>query len=91
MSFEICATGFDAGVNGTYSAIYGEVDHWSNGTYYLYHDSFYWYISDSDYTWEEGHRKARKAYEVGNDYVKPTGNYTGLDGNPDGVIIDGSC
>ena len=94
MSFEICASGFDANVNGTYSMI--ATDIWSNGTYYIYHDSYYWYISDSQYTWEITHRVARRTYEVATDYTRVYGNgaygdYTGLDGHSSGRIADGSC
>lgn len=89
MSFEICASGFNANVNGTYSMV--STDHWTNGTYYLWHDPWYWYISISEHQFRDEYSVARKTYEDGTEYVKPTGNYEGLYGNPNGVIVDGNC
>jgi len=90
MSFEICASGFTADANGTYSMI--ETDHWSNGIYFIYHDSWYWYLTPSDYKYHEPNAVARKEYIVGDSTGStPIGSYNGIDGNPDGIVSNGEC
>jgi hypothetical protein len=94
MSEEICATGFSAGQNGTYSEI--DRDLWYNGEYYLYRDFERWMISDSPYRFERaeasspGHLKATKTYTPGSSPATPTGDYIGVDGNNNGHVALGS-
>ena len=75
------ASNFGEPWDGTYTFQY--TDHWSNGDYWIYRSSLYWFISDSEYLYEEPHIKARKPYVVTSD---PTGEYEGVDGNPNGVV-----
>lgn len=100
----LCASGFGNDIDGTYTIL--RIDKyvlassnypWTNGTYYLNHDDFWWMICDSDTMFDAvnskfplitGHLMAKKAYVRGS---SPAGHYTGVDGNPSGDVVIGSC
>lgn len=86
MANELCASGFGTAVDGQYALI--SVDHWSNGTYWIYKDSYYWMISSSEFLYETGYLVARKAYVAGS---WADGDYVDVDGNPSGVVALGTC
>jgi hypothetical protein len=91
MANELCATGFNASIAGQYNLMY--TDHWrkvdeTNGIYWIYKDSYYWMISTSEFLYETGYVVARKAYVAGS---WADGNYTGVNGNPSGVVTLGVC
>ena len=53
MANELCASGFTgplSGINGNYTLI--SRDHWTNGIYWVYKDSFFWMISTSEFIYE---------------------------------------
>lgn len=78
----IIATGFDRAWDGVYTLYYP--DHWTNGTYWIYRDSFYWYISESPYLYGDSYIKAYLVFES---VVDPRGSYIGTSGNPNGSVI----
>ena len=87
----IYASGFGTAWDGTYTLRY--TDHWSNGDYWVYRDSYYWYITDSEFLYGDSHAKAQMEFEEevnpeGNltGIINPRGSYTGISGEPDGVI-----
>lgn len=82
MSTTVIATGFDRDWDGTYVLTYP--DKWTNGTYWLYHDSYYWYISVSQYLYGPAFSKAKMVFTG---LVDPKGNYDGIYGNPNGEVI----
>jgi hypothetical protein len=86
MANELCAYGFDNDIDGQYYLMYN--DHWCNGTYWIYKDSFNWIISDSEFLYGEPYLKAIKQYSVGSG---PNGEYNGVSGNPNGTIALGIC
>jgi len=99
---DLCASGFGEAWDGTYNIILTDFesrDRWinSNGRYWLYHDSWYWYISSSptfygdkiDSTTDGKYAVARKAWTV-ND-PSPVGHYEGIDANPDGDVSLNAC
>jgi hypothetical protein len=86
MANELCASGFGTAVDGNYQLMYR--DHWTNGTYWIYKDSWYWMISNSEFYYGEGYIVARKAYVAGS---WANGSYTGVDGNPSGNVALGIC
>lgn len=90
MALHICASRFSKDWDGTYEQ--QDVDTYRllpAQAYWIYHDSWYWYISTSQYLYEEIRIVARKDFTPG--LVDPTGNYTGVDGLPDGIISQGDC
>lgn len=86
MANELCASGFGTAVDGNYHLV--SIDHWTNGTYWIYKDSYYWMISSSEFLYETGYIVARKAYVAGS---WADGAYTGVDGNPSGNVALGIC
>lgn len=90
MANEICLSGFGgAEWEGNYTI--SSMDYWSNssGTYWVFRDANYWYISSSPYFFYYPYVKARKAFSASSPGV--WGNYTGVDGNPDGLVEWGVC
>jgi len=82
--------------SAAWDGIYTQIDRgmWFNGNaaspYYLYRDFENWKICNSRYVCQPveaipslGHLKAIKAFTVGS---TPAGNYTGVDGNPNGKV-----
>lgn len=86
MANELCASGFGNDIDGQYDLM--SVDHWTNGTYWIYKDSYYWMISTSEYMYEPGYLVARKEYVAGS---WADGHYEGVDGNPSGDVALGTC
>jgi hypothetical protein len=86
MSNELCFSGFGGNIDGQYYLMY--CDHWSNGTYWLYKDSFNWIISSSEFLYGEGYIIARKEYVAGS---WANGNYVGVNGNPSGTVALAFC
>ncbi len=90
MALHICASGFGKDWDGTYEQIdfdtYGKLP---DQDYWIYHDSWYWFISISQYEWQESRRVAQKAFIHG--IVDPTGAYIGVGGNPNGTVSQGDC
>jgi hypothetical protein len=96
MANELCASGFvDTLINGQYELMY--VDHWTNGNYWIYKDSFFWMISSSPTTYELPYLVAIKEYIAGSwangDYYSVgdiiDGNYTL--GDKVGQVSSGTC
>jgi len=88
---DIKAYNFGRDWDGIYSMIDTYV--WSNGTYFLYTNGFYWMISESQYFFDPvnldfstvpGHLKAQKEYVATS---TPAGTYVGVDSNPSGTVI----
>jgi hypothetical protein len=96
MANELCASGFGNGIDGQYNLMY--TDHWTNGTYWIYKDSWWWMISTSEFLYEPTYLVAIKPYTAGTwangDYyaVGPweNGNWTHND-SPIGTISLGVC
>jgi len=89
MSFQICASGFGEDWDGTYELLMGDqYEKIPERNYWVYRDSWYWFISASPYKYDVPNRKAEKIYPGIED---PTGNYNGIDGNPNGSIAFGHC
>ena len=86
MANELCASGFGNDIDGQYNLMYR--DHWSNGIYWIYKDSYYWMISSSEFLYGEGYIVARREYIEGS---WADGSYDGVDGNPSGVVALGVC
>jgi hypothetical protein len=99
MANELCASGFTgslSGVNGEYKLI--SVDHWTNGTYWIYKDSYFWMISRSSTLYEyPDYLVAIKSYVAGSwangDYhavgTWTNGNWT--EGAIIGMVNLGTC
>ena len=94
MANEFCAYGFGEDWDGTYAVDFDKAgkescaDLWTNGSYWIYRNSYYWMISASPYLYDDRYLVARKAYEDGS---SPVGSYTGYNGNPDGAVKEGVC
>jgi hypothetical protein len=90
MAIRICASGFGEDWDGTYEQIdsdnYAKVP---DQDYWIYRDSWFWYISESAYKYDEQRAKAKKVYV--RTIVDPTGNYIGIDGEPSGTVSSGEC
>ncbi len=86
MSNELCLTGFGSGIDGQYYLMYDS--HWSNGTYWIYRDSFYWFISSSEFLYGEGYVIARKDYVAGS---WANGSYYGVYGGSSGNVELAIC
>ena len=87
-----CAYGFGEAWDGEYKLI--QQDHWSNadGSYWIYHDPWFWYISDSQYRHNREHVKATKPYGRGVGGASwIDGPYSGCNGNPSGYVKLGTC
>ena len=90
MAFHLCASGFGRDWDGTYEQIdFDTYEKIPERDYWIYRDSYYWYISKSPYQYNEELRVAVKAFTPG--LVDPTGNYTGSGGLPNGVVVLGYC
>lgn len=63
MANELCAYGFGSAIDGTYQLMYQ--DHWTNGTYWIYKDSFWWMISTSEFLYDTDHLVCIKTYVAG--------------------------
>ena len=82
---DVTASGFNEAWDGSYE--YRYTDHWSksDGSYWIIRNSLYWFVSGSEFLYEEDYRKARLAMTYfGRE--DPKGSYTGIDGNPNGTI-----
>lgn len=88
MANELCASGFGTAVDGNYTMNYRDRDHWTNGTYWIYRDSFYWMISSSEFLYGTGYIVARKDYVPGS---WANGHYDGVDGHSSGDVALGVC
>ena len=86
MANEICASGFGNDIDGQYELKYR--DHWSNGKYWIYRDSFYWMISTSEFLYYGDYLVATKPYNAGEGV---DGNYDDIQGDPYGTISLGTC
>ena len=87
MANELCASGFSRPWDGNYTLISDGL--WTNGSYFIFRDPWYWYVSSSLNLYYEPYRKASRPYDIYN--PSPAGNFTGLDGNPDGIVNLGIC
>jgi len=65
MANELCANGFaNPDINGTYTLY--SIDLWTNGTYWIYKDSWWWMISKSPtFNYHPEYLTAIKAYVPG--------------------------
>ena len=85
MAIHICAKGFGENWDGTYEQI--EFDRYAkmpDQDYWIFHDSWYWFISTSQYQYGEPRRLAQMEFDTA--IVDPKGDYTGIDGEPDGTV-----
>lgn len=89
MALHICAS-FGRDWDGTYVQV--DVDNYAkvpNQDYWIYHDSWFWYISDSAYKYDDERSVAKKPFTPL--VVEPAGNYVGVNDEPDGIVRKGEC
>ena len=91
MAIHLCVSGFGKDWDGTYENT--DRDHYAkmpDHDYWIYRDSWYWFISVSAYLYHgEGRRLAQKAVDT---YIfDPTGSYEGVYGEPNGTVSLGDC
>lgn len=86
MANELCASGFGNAVDGQYNLMYK--DHWFNGSYWIYRDSYNWMISESEFLYYVPYLVAIKPYVIAS---WADGHYTGVGANPSGDIVLGVC
>jgi hypothetical protein len=90
MGFRLCASDFSRDWDGTYEQIdFDTYELIPSRNYWIYHNSYYWYISDSPYRYDSSHVVAYKTFVPG--VVDPSGSYTGMDGDPSGIVRLGVC
>ena len=63
MANELCVSGFGNAIDGNYKL--EKTDRWTNETYWIYKDSYFWIISSSPYLYETNYVKAIKKYIPG--------------------------
>jgi len=89
MSNLSCARGFGEEWDGTYEILnFDTYEKIPERNFWVYRNSFKWFISASPFKYDISLRKAERDYPGISD---PTGDYTGVAGNPDGNIANGSC
>ena len=92
MGIHLCASGFGEDWDGTYEQLtHDTYVRLPDRDYWICHDSWYWYISSSQYLYHDGRAKASKSYAFEEGVVDPTGTYTGIDGEPNGTVSEGYC